>query len=80
MEYLKTYQSKYLAMLNSLYKVEKDDFAKLELIEDCHSLLMELNQLEIDSRIDKRKIKKKDLAAAIKDARDIDRFYNEYIN
>ena len=80
MEYLKTYQSKHLAMLNSLYKVEKDDFAKFELIEDCHSLLMELNQLEIDSQIDKRKIKKKDLAAAIKDARDIDRFYNEYIN
>ncbi len=80
MDILKSYQNKFLCILNELYNIEKDDNEKLHLIEDCLLMLTELNQMLIDSNIDECEISKKDLVNVVSDAIDIERFYNKYKN
>jgi hypothetical protein len=80
MDILKSYQNKFLCILNELYIIENNDNEKLHLIEDCLLMLTELNQMLIDANTDECEISKKDLVNVVSDAIDIERFYNKYKN
>ena len=79
MEDLRRMQSTHLETLVDLMKHNNGSFEMLHLVEDCLGILTELNQIEIDSFQDCRKIDLDSLKSVYEDSIDFKRYLQEYI-
>lgn len=80
MDDLRQMQSTHLETLVDLMKHNNGTFEMLHLIEDCLSILSELNQIEIDSFQDKRNLDLDSLRSVYEDSIDFKRYLKEYIS